>query len=251
MREYENGVTCHSGHNKTEKKLIIYRGEQCEDLKDIRTFIRNQLGRDATFSRLDLAVTVENGMSVSEFQIMVQEGCVGGALFDAGAKTIMNDKTTNAETVYIGDMKKRAKNGIFRCYDKALEQQTENENLTRFELEEHQKKAHVTAMRYADGMEIGDIIQQRVLCTEKLWLEIMGVKSDKLKRYKQTHIDENHDATWKWLIEVVAKSLGQKIADEIIKQDGTDNFGTFQKMLEESYNDRINELLNQKWFEND
>lgn len=248
MYEYDSGVTYHTGHNKTTKGLTIYRGEQCQNIADSRAFISNMIQQGATFSRLDLAVTVENGISVSSFQTFVREGLVSGSLFDAGAKTIMNDKTTNAETTYLGDIKKRAKRGLFRCYDKAIEQGEENRNLTRFELEEHQKKAHVTARRYADGMTIGDIIQHRVIVDNPLWREIMGEKSEKLKRFHDEKEIPDYDPQWKWLIETVAKTLGVKIAEEVYEQSHLDNFGTFQDAVQRAYNGRMNELLGMEWF---
>jgi DNA relaxase NicK len=248
MYVYDNGVTAHSGHNKSDKFLMIYHGEQCEQIPDTKLFITNQIKNGATFSRLDLCVTVADGITVDDFRQWVADKKVSGSLFETGCKTILNDKTTLAETTYIGDMATRAKKGIFRAYNKGVQLNLDDLKLARFELEERKQRAQISAKRYADGYDIGDLIRQRVDVDNDQWRDVMGTKSDVLKRYKVEHVQESHDSTWKWLIEVVAKTLGEKIADEIIAQDGSNNFELFQETLQKVYNKRINELLNQQWF---
>lgn len=235
MRVFDSGMTSHHGHNKSDKWLNIATGTVCDKIEDQREFIGNVLGLEGTFSRIDFCCTVENGCSMDDFRSWCKQELVTGALSDMGIKSIVNDKTQDAETTYVGDLKKRSKRGIFRAYDKGIELGLDDVRLTRFELEERKRRAHVTAKRYSDGMSIGDIIQQRVNVDCEEWREIMGSKSTSLSRYNVIQPDEDIDKTWHWLIDTCAKTLGQKIALDAWNEKGHGNYDLFMKQVEKSY----------------
>jgi len=245
MRQFESGMTSHHGHNKSDKWLNIATGIVCDKIENHRDYIKNVLQLNGTFSRIDFCCTVENGCTMNDFRKWCKNKLISGTLADTGIKSIVNDDTENAETTYIGDLKKRSKRGIFRAYDKAIELGIEDAKLTRFELEERKKRAHTTARRFADGMHIGDIIRQRVDVDNDIWREIMGQKSSKLTRYTPQETNEEVDKTWHWLIDTCAKTLGQKMALDQWNERGDGNYDLFMKQVEMSYNSEVKNIVEQ------
>lgn len=244
MRVLPSGLTSHHGHNKSDKWLNVMTGKQCETIENQREFVQNILSDKGVFSRIDYQITVTDGLTVDDFRQWCIDGKVSGTLAESGIKSIVNDATSNSETTYIGDLKKRGKHGIFRCYDKAIQLNLDNFKITRFELEERQKRAQTTAKRYADGMEIGDIIRQRVDINDKAWIELCGAKSETLTRYKPETIEQQFDTTWLWLIETCAKTLGKKIASDEWNQLGQGNFDLFVETMNKAYNTQREVIIN-------
>ena len=250
MRVLPSGMTSHHGHNKSDKWLNVATGGVCDKIPNQLTFIQNILNSGAEFSRIDFCCTVQDGLSVDGFREWCQQGKVSGVLADSGIKSIVNDSSKASETTYVGDLKKRAKKGIFRAYDKAIELNLDDFKLTRFELEERKKRAQITAKRYADGMMIGDIIQQRVNVDVDEWRDIMGAKSEVLKRYAPEEKEEEIDNTWHWLIQTCAKTLGEKIAEDMYNGLGDGNLDLFNKMVEIAYIQKkrsIEQLTYKEW----
>lgn len=236
MRVLPSGVTCHHGHNLSDKWLCIFQGEQCERIKDHRAFVKNAINNGAKFSRIDYAVTVQDGMTMARFRKLIKDGKVSGVLYEASdPKSIVNDKTQKSETTNLGNIKKRGKFGMFRAYDKAVDLGLDDLLLTRFELEERKDRAQVTAKRFGlAGMDIGDLIQQRVKVDDELWRNIMGAVSDKLPRFKDDE-EIDPDSTWRWLLEAVAPSLGRNIARDFSKLQNTANFEEFNALVTYHY----------------
>jgi len=235
MRVLPSGMTCHHGHNNSDKWLNVATGDVCSAIPNQREYVQNVLSDGATFSRIDYQVTVADGITVDMFRQWCIDGKVTGTLSEIAIKSIVNDIQNHNETTYIGDMKKRGKHGIFRCYDKGLELGLESQILTRFELEERKKRAQITAKRYADGMEIGDIIRQRVDVDDPLWIETIGAKSESLTRYPTEKKKDDIDSTWKWLVETCAKTLGEKCASDEWLGNGEGNFNLFIAEMNKSY----------------
>ncbi|HZJ34953.1 MAG TPA: replication initiation factor domain-containing protein [Candidatus Angelobacter sp.] len=250
MRVFPSGMTSHHGHNKSDKWLNVATGGVCDRIQDQLSYIQNVLNEGAEFSRIDYCCTVESGVSVDDFRLWCKDGKVSGVLAENGIKSIVNDSSQVSETTYIGNLKERAKKGIFRAYDKAVELGIEDFKLTRFELEERKKRAQITAKRYADGMEIGDIIQQRVNVDVEAWRDIMGKKSEVLKRYTPDEKLEEIDNTWHWLIQTCAKTLGEKIAEDMYNGLADGNLDLFNKMVEIAYTHKkrqIEQLTYREW----
>lgn len=245
MRVFDSGMTSHHGHNKSDKWLNICTGQVCDTIEDQQAYIKNVLELDGTFSRIDFCVTVENGCSMADFREWCKKKIVTGALSETGIKSIVNDKTQNSETTYVGDLTKRSKRGIFRAYDKGIELGLENVKLTRFELEERKKRAHLSARRFSDGMNIGDIIRQRVDVDCDEWRVIMGAKSESLSRYAPDTDKEDIDKTWHWLIDTCAKTLGQKMALDQWNEIADGNYDFFMKTVEKSYNKEVQKIVAQ------
>jgi len=245
MRVFESGLTSHHGHNKSDKWLNIATGTVCDGIENHRDYIKNVLKLHGIFSRIDFCCTVENGCSMNDFRTWCENKEVSGPLADNGIKSIVNDDTQNAETTYIGDLKKRSKRGIFRAYDKGIELGIEDAKLTRFELEERKHRANTTARRFSDGMPIGDIIRQRVDIDNDIWRGIMGTKSEKLQRYTTEEKNEDVDTTWHWLIDTCAKTLGEKMALDQWNEKGNGNYDLFMKQVEKSYNLQVKSIVEQ------
>lgn len=235
MRVYENGLVCHTGHNKSKRWKNVLSGKVCDLIDNQASKIKELLVDGATFSRIDLAITVEDGISVSLFQQWARKKIVFGALADRGIMTIENDKEQRVETTYVGDLSRRGDFGVFRCYDKAVQIGIDGRNLVRLELEERKDRAQITAKRFANGMNIGDLIRQRVDVDADLWREICGSKSEQLSRYKDEKNMEIIDTTWIWLCEVVAISLGKKLAEDEVSGKGFGNRERFENAMNKAY----------------
>lgn len=244
MRVLESGFTSHHGHNKSNRWNNVASGKVCQQIPDQLEFVKNVIKNGAVFSRIDFTLTVFDGMEISYFRSLIRDGKVTGALMDSSAKSIINDKTQVDETTNLGDLKKRAKRGMFRAYDKAVQLNLEDCKITRFELEERSKRADVTAKRFASGMSVGDLIQQRVNVDDDLWREMCGLKSEKLPRFKSGDDDDDDDeGTWKWLLETVAKTLGRKIADEIYVKKSAEKYEQFNAIVQAQYIKTMNQHL--------
>lgn len=243
MRVFKSGMTSHHGHNKSDKWLNVATGTVCDKIEDQQAYIKNVLQLNGTFSRIDFCCTVENGCSMDDFRLWCKNKLVSGALSETGIKSFINDQTQNPETTYVGDLKKRAKKGIFRAYDKGIELGLDDARLTRFELEERKKRAQLTARRFSDGMSIGDIIQQRVNVDCDTWRDIMGKKSTVMRGYQVEKVKEEVDKTWHWLIETCAKTLGEKMALDQWNEKGNGNYDLFMAQVEKAFNIKKHEIV--------
>lgn len=179
--------------------------------------------QQAKVSRLDLAITkyVDDWfITVSDVAAWYAMGWFTGALADRGAKTIARleeDGGLGLETLYIGDIKKRGKKGLFRAYDKGLEFNIGDYLITRLELEEKHENAHATATRIAKGESIASCFRARLDCNCDEFQRLMDSPVADIKRGQnkvKTEEDDKMDSRWKWLIEQVAPSLRGAIENE-------------------------------------
>lgn len=182
-----------------------------------RQFVAQRIQQDCKFSRVDLAVTIEQDgeLTVETVREWVKTGKLTGPEHRLeSAKSIVNDLTEQGETTYIGDQRKRAKKGIIRAYDKGLEQDMEPGKLTRIEIEEKREVAHRIARMFADGVGLGALMASRLQFDTELWQTLTGDEIAPDKYYKIPKKEEPLDKTWMWLIEKVAPVLGRKSAQD-------------------------------------
>lgn len=199
--------------------LAYMRGKGYTD-KSILEFAIEEKGK---VSRLDLAVTkfVDDWFfTVGDVSAWFAEKWFAGALADRGAKTIarlVEDGGLALETLYIGDIKKRGKRGIFRAYDKGLEWDLEPFLITRLELEEKNENAHNTAMRIVEGESIAACFRSRLDCSAWEYQKAMDDAPAKIGRgqgKEKSEGDEKMDRRWEWLLSQVAPALKEAIASE-------------------------------------
>lgn len=194
-------------------KAIASRGLQ--DDTTARRFMKQRIGEGCKFSRVDMAVTVEHdgNVSIDDVRDWIQSGdLVGPKHRIEHVKTIHNEREQRGETIYIGDMGKRAKRGIIRIYDKGLEMGKVANKITRFEVEEKRDTAHHIARSFNDGQSIAQLIASRLQFNNDMWRQLTVDELPERMWYKSDEIEHEGDKTWVWLIEQIAPVLGRKSA---------------------------------------
>jgi len=181
------------------------------------------LSKDAKVSRLDLAVTDwidTEFVSVEDVQCWYNGGLVESCLTDGGAKKITSLRQGAAEeieTLYIGDISKRGRRGIFRAYDKGIELGIGSEIVTRIELELKAKNAHSVAKRIAETNDIAGNFRTKIEVKSRDFRRLMdsdGVKVQRGKNQVKRDAEDALNARWDWLINQVAPALKQAVLDE-------------------------------------
>ncbi len=225
--EYPCGTLVMMGNRKTDNYLIQMPGLACDAHNMTKTTGRlaYALQRGGKFSRIDLAVTVDALEPLERFQEAVAAKDFISERFEQDEPKMIGGVDGVAQTIYLGDMKKRGKKGLFRAYNKGLEQGT-NIPTTRFELEIRGKSATVAVRRLLLGKTISELIAAVVdLPNDKWWREIMGAPPETLPRYLGAEPRDMTAARWHWLVTQVAPALGKLLAIE--EMQGTDNLLTF------------------------
>ena len=145
MYESHLGLDVHYGNVRGREYLCVAKGIACDNLRavtSIKGFLDLMLSYDAKFSRVDWCVTQfidgDGLFTTRDFADCAASGLVDSPLMAHGAKTVSDvlelskiDGFPHVETVYVGDLKKRAKRGIFRCYDKGRELLLGDDMITR------------------------------------------------------------------------------------------------------------------------
>lgn len=237
-QNYYGGVKVMSGNPNTDKSLVIMSGKSCELYRgSLMDIIRVEQSRGAKVSRIDLCVTVCNANALSKFNDELECGSIISKRYDIeGTKRIIDSKN-NVETTYIGDLKKRARKGIFRAYDKAKEQGIIGD-LARFELECKGDIANNNAKRLVGGTMIGNMIRKAVdIPDANWWVDIMGESTPLPKDMKESNeiVDEDQNR-WDWLCTQVAPSLGKAIRKDELTGVRTANFERFNEAVTKAYN---------------
>jgi DNA relaxase NicK len=219
-----NGIRYYFGNNKGANCFVVLSGQECQYLRDCGNTDKDTLewvfANGGKVSRLDLAITefIETELfTVEDVKSWSKQGIVTSSLMGNGMVKGIFSTTSEGdtlETLYIGDIKKRGKKGIFRAYDKGLDLGIGKEVITRIELELKREKAMLAASRI---VQTGDIAGN--------FRTYFDVKSDEFERIMQTpkqeavrgkgkpkskHETENDDR-WKWLLEAVAPALKDAI----------------------------------------
>lgn len=147
MIETANGYQ-HTGHPNSRKALHVM-------FKRITpALIQEHLEADGACSRFDLAIDTPSDI----IRAYISEPAITSTMLDTGAVKMITDGRGRVETIYIGDRKRRRRNGIIRIYDKA--RQTGSDSAWyRLEVEAGRNRAHRVAEMFADGIPPGQIIR--------------------------------------------------------------------------------------------
>lgn len=224
----ENGIRYYFGNHKNPSLAhVVLSGKTLEYLRQTgyndQGILEFALSQDGKISRLDLAVTKyidEWFVTVSDVTAWYACGWFAGTLADNGAKTIARleiDGGLGIETLYMGNMEKRGKKGIFRVYDKGLEFDLAPFLITRLELEERHDNAHNTAIRMAKGEKLAACFRSRLDCNCDEFQALMDADVADISRNAakpKTEQEEKLEKRWRWLIDTVAPSLQDAIEIE-------------------------------------
>jgi len=215
------------GNPKSKLCLFVASGEAMERRRqwgyaDTET-IDWALSHGAKFSRVDWAITDyidESLVTVSDVQSWFENEKIKSSLTAHGAKFISgyaDEMRKQVQTLYIGDMKKRAKRGIFRAYDKGIEQGLDAEIITRLELEERGDNADMSCKRFSETASFSGVFRSRfdvdALDFERLVdAPALGVQrgQGKMKTEKEMEMEKRFN----WLMEQIAPALKEFVAYE-------------------------------------
>lgn len=229
--EYPCGTLAYLGNVNSEKYLIQMPGKACEEytINSVMLPLTNCFEYGGKVSRLDIAVTVDGREALEAFKNVVGTDKLVSTRFEQDEPKLICSASGEVETIYVGDLKKRGKKGIFRAYDKGIESGL-GVHFTRFELEIRRKSATTAAHRLNYGHDMGDIIRQVVdVPSEQWWVDIMGAKSEKLPRFPNNNASDPIARRWHWLNEQVAPCLAKLILIEA--KQGTRNYEKFHKRV--------------------
>lgn len=224
MTIYENGVRRYVGNANTEKALVVLDGKTCKRLGVDSKLLGRVLGDwSGTVSRIDLAMTIDEKI-IEKF--MGDKEHVVSELWEEMKGIVDSEK--NLETVYVGDMKKRGKKGIVRCYDKAIELGLENCIMNRIEIELKSKHAQVSARRIAKGASIQSVMNSKFKIDRQWYRDIF---SDDVATERFPHV-ETYETTeiqkkMAWLIKQVVPSL--RYVKEYDQEHSTQNWELLMK----------------------
>lgn len=214
--EYECGTRVLFGNRNSEKYLIQMSGVACENhqMTKNKGRLSYALMRGGKFSRVDLAVTIDKLEPLFWFRAALAKNRVVSERFQGDEPKVIADVQGDAQTIYYGDMKKRGKKGLFRAYNKGLEQGLD-EPLARFELEIRRSSATVAVRRYVNGMSISALIRAVVdIPDAQWWVDIFDAPPDTLPKYFSGEIKDVTASRWHWLRMQVAPALGKLLAYE-------------------------------------
>lgn len=216
----EHGYRLYFGNPNSTKALIVASGQCLENMRsqgwEDWQIAELALKNDGTVTRLDLAVTEWNtftGMfTVGDVEKWYKLGLIESGLSEDGAKAISTIETgeNSVETLYIGDMRKRGKKGIFRAYDKGIELNLGAYMATRIELEERGENSHNSTKRLAGGFTFSQVFRSRFDVKHQDFESLMEAPAMEITRGKgkvKTEANEKMQARWEWLIKQVAPSL--------------------------------------------
>lgn len=234
------GYRIYFGNPNSKKSLVICSGEACQTMRDGDLYdseiIQYALSLGGNFTRLDLAVTewIEQDLiTLEDIKSWFVLQRIESSLIDGGLKQISSQlisQEMSLETLYIGDISRRGKRGIFRAYDKGVEMGIGNEIVTRIELEERGEKAHMSALRMAETNNLSGVFRSRFDVKSPDFERLMDSEAISVKRGKQRENVE-HDleaqARWDWLMKQVAPALLSAIQQDIAEGKGTYRLNQF------------------------
>jgi len=221
------GVRYYYGNQnaKAKKALVVASGEALENLHSVgltdEYICGMYLEQSGSFSRLDLAVTewIETELvTLWDVENWFKYGLIESEFCSYGCKEI-SEVSPNGEkaleTLYIGDLQKRGKRGIFRAYDKGFELDLGKYLGTRLELELRSKKAHSIAENIAYRNDFSGSFRQHFNVYADNFDRLMDAPiTEPIKRMrgiaKPKELDM--DKRWKWLMEQVAPAVKDAIA---------------------------------------
>jgi len=242
-------------NSKVKKALVVVSGESLELLHSQgltdEYLIASALENNASFSRLDLAVTewIETELvTLEEIEEWYAQGLVSMTLADTGCKkisTVTHGGGNQVETLYIGSMQKRGQSGIFRAYDKGIELDLGQYLGTRLELELRAKKAQAIAENIAYRNDFSGSFRQHFNVYAENFDRIMDAPvSEPIKRKRglAKPKDLEMDKRWLWLMEQVAPALKDAIAYDEKSGRGRDRAFNFATKAGLKWKDKFNTL---------
>jgi hypothetical protein len=228
----EFGSRLYFGNPNSTKALVVMSGMALECMRG-QGFIDQEiielgLRHDAQFTRIDIAVTewVEHELiQLEDIQKWFTDGLIVSSLVSGGLKeisSISEDTGRTVETLYIGEMQKRGKKGIFRAYDKGLEINIGQYLATRLEYEDRGEKAHNSALRLADTGSISGVFRSRFDVKSSDFERLMDADAVTTKRGKGKFEEEKleEERRWQWLLNQVAPALKEAIEIERLSGNG-------------------------------
>lgn len=266
------GIRYYFGNPKSPKCSVIISGEPMQTLRDTgkldAEIVQWALDAGAKFSRLDLAVTEWNtfdGMvTVGDIAQWANSGLIDSSLVSGGIKLLSSLKEKGLrqdETLYIGNMSKRARRGLFRAYDKGEELGIGLFMATRLELELRQDKSHTTAVRLSESNDISGNFRAYFNVKHNDFDRLMDADAVSTKRGVAKLKREEEEATakrWEWLLNQVAPALKEAIKFEREQGRGDVMLGKFMEAsgimqgaraeIEQRARDRYNSYLRDNGF---
>lgn len=235
-----NGTRYYFGNPNSKKALLVMSGTALQsvrnsgyDDKDIAASLRE---KGAKFTRLDIALTQyddDNMVSLRELQLNYSDGLIESPLVARGGTIISKlelDGEVYPETFYIGDLKKRAKKGLFRAYDKGKMLDITRDLMIRLELEERGENANSSAIRIADGISISSVFKSRFNIKTEKFQAIIDAPAADISRGKSLRNDGDEtpeEKRWRWLIEQVAPTLKKALTENITKASADEHLFMF------------------------
>jgi len=221
---HKSGMRIYFGNPKSTKAHVVASGETMQFFRDCGKLDSETLRwineNDATFSRIDLAVTewntFEGLLELGDVEKWYSKGLISSPLVMGGCKEIVDvlPSGKQAETLYIGDMEKRGKRGIFRAYDKGIDLGIGVNMATRIELELRGNNANMTAQRLMETNDIAGNFRSRFNVKSKDFEKMMDADAVDISRGKAKPRQEENEAAlkrWDWLIRQVAPALKDAI----------------------------------------
>ena len=225
--EDETGTRYYYGNPNSKKCLVVLSGRVLEyfrisgntDSEIVASFVE----KGARCSRIDMAVTEwieDNLVTLDDVEGWFTGGKIKSSWVSGGCKALVEipeqgERAT--QTLYIGDMEARGKKGIFRAYDKGVEMDLGKYMVTRLEVEDRGDKAMVSARRIAAGASVASVFRTRFDVDDEQFERLMQSPVAELTRRsnlpKRDEIDVQA-GRWQWLINQIAPSIKQAIADD-------------------------------------
>lgn len=237
-RGYRNewGFRLYFGNVKSPNlAFVVASGEPLQNLRDSGKFdyeiLNWALEVDAKFTRIDLAITewqtMDGMIFVEDIEEWYKSGLIDSSHIMGGAKKIEaigGDAGENViETLYIGDISKRGKKGIFRAYDKGIELDIGAYLATRLELEDRGEKAHNTAIRIANSGDVAGNFRARFNVRHKEFDRLMDADAINIQRgigKQKLEEEQENDRRWTWLMNQVAPAMREAIKNDIKQGKG-------------------------------
>lgn len=241
--KHPNGFRLYFGNPNSKKAMAIASGETMQSLRNDQKLdaevIDWVLSAGGEISRLDLAVTeyIDDELVVLEdVEKWFVSQLIESSLINGGLKQIASVSTlagTTRETLYIGDVSRRGKQGIFRAYDKGIEMGIGSEIVTRIELELKRDKAHNVAKRLAQSNDIAGNFRTHFNVRSQDFERLMDadiVPAVRGKNLAKEQESEEAKRRWDWLIEQVAPALRKAIAVE--RKEGRGDYQLSKFLIE-------------------
>lgn len=223
----EMGVRYYYGNPNSKKALAVLPGQTMDNFRAAgntdAAIIDAFLSKGARCSRLDLAVTewVEDTLiTLDDVESWYKTDKIESSWLSGGCKKIVQvpkEDENVAQTLYIGSQAERGKKGIFRAYDKGVEMDLGQFMVTRLEIEDRGDKANVSANRVVKTNDIAGVFRTRFNVNDDEFERLMQSPVADISRGaakpKRDEV-EARNGRWHWLINQIAPSIRQAMADD-------------------------------------